>query len=169
MLCERLDYSNETITSDIFKEFEELEVEMNKFCVEAQKFDSPEKYCKPPNEDEMYKEHMKAMFRFNVVNKGLMILECTIDFELSALGFAKSVMGRYTKLCAASNPPNNLPRMSDENLQVFDNKVESLQTAARLRQTMRASVQQRAEFMVSLVSRLLRFVEAIPNATRYTT
>ncbi|KAI0459028.1 hypothetical protein F5B21DRAFT_456940 [Xylaria acuta] len=151
MLCERLDCNSEIITSEVLSAFEEQEREMEMFCGEAQALDAAERDGRQPNENKMYEEHGKAIFKLNVVNNKLMTLGCTTDFELSALGFAKSVMARYTKLCAASDPPNNLPRVSDEELQVFDNEIESFQTATRLRQTMRVSVQQRAEQMVSLL------------------
>ncbi|KAI0533215.1 hypothetical protein GGR58DRAFT_521893 [Xylaria digitata] len=151
ILCERLDYNNEIITSQVFSAFEEQEREMERFCGEARAFDAAGRDGRRPNENKMYEEHGKAIFKLNVVNNKLMTLGCTTDFELSVLGFAKSVMARYTKLCAASNQPNNLPRMSDDELQVFNNEIESLQTATLLRQTMRVSAQQRAEHMVSLL------------------
>ncbi|KAI1421394.1 hypothetical protein F5Y12DRAFT_790031 [Xylaria sp. FL1777] len=151
ILYEKLDYSNEIITSEVFSVFEELDIEMQKFCGRALSFNAPERDGKHPNENKMYEEHIKAIVELNKVSIKLMTLGCATDFELSALDFAKSIMTRYTKLCAASNPRNNLPRMSGEELQVFDNEIESLQTVTRLRQTMCASAQQRAGHMVSLL------------------
>ncbi|KAI0428511.1 hypothetical protein F5Y09DRAFT_357698 [Xylaria sp. FL1042] len=153
ILCERLDYNNETITSEVFSAFEEQDREMEKFCGKAaQAFDAAERDGGQPNEKKMYKEHGKAIFKLNVINNKLMTLGYTADFELSALKFANSVMGRYNKLYAASNSSNDLPRMSDEQLQVFNDEIESLQTSTQLRQTMRASAQKRAEHMVSLLN-----------------
>ncbi|KAJ8133089.1 hypothetical protein O1611_g534 [Lasiodiplodia mahajangana] len=151
ILCERLDYRNEIITSEVLSVFEEQENEMERFCGEARAFNSVKRGGRHPNENKIYEEHGKAIVKLNDVNNKLMTLGCTTDFELSALGFAQSIMDRYIKLCAASNPSNHLPRISDEQRQVFDNEIEALQTATRLRQTMRTSVQQRAEHMVSLL------------------
>ncbi|KAI1288894.1 hypothetical protein F5Y03DRAFT_378894 [Xylaria venustula] len=149
--CEKLDYNNESLTSEVFGTFEEQETAMDMFCAKAKQFDAAEIDGKQPNENKIYREHAKTIIGLNFVNIKLMTLCSTADFELSALDFAKSVMARYNKLCAASNPANNLPRMSAEKLQAFDNEIESLQTATRWRQTIRASAQQRAEQMVALL------------------
>lgn len=142
IIVERLDYNNEILSSEVFTEFEAQERQMDIFCRVARALDAKTK---------MYDKHRESIFKLNVVNRELMTLGCNNDFELSALGFAKSVMARYTKLCTASN---QLPRMSDEELQTFDNEIASLQATTQLRQANRASAQQRAEHMVSLVSRL---------------
>ncbi|KAI0444556.1 hypothetical protein F4803DRAFT_572818 [Xylaria telfairii] len=150
ILCERLEYSNENLTSQVFDVFEEQEREMENSCGEAKPFDNGETNGRHPNESKIYNKHGSAIIELNKVNNKLMTLCCTTDFELSVLGFAKSVISRYNTLCTAS-PANNLPRMSDEELQDFNDKIESLETTTRLRQTMRASAQQRASHMVSLL------------------
>ncbi|KAI0874933.1 hypothetical protein GGS24DRAFT_516130 [Hypoxylon argillaceum] len=139
IIVERLDYNNEILSSEVFTEFEAQERQMDIFCRVARALDAKTK---------MYDKHRESIFKLNVVNRELMTLGCNNDFELSALGFAKSVMARYTKLCTASN---QLPRMSDEELQTFDNEIASLQATTQLRQANRASAQQRAEHMVSLL------------------
>ncbi|KAK5634336.1 hypothetical protein RRF57_010050 [Xylaria bambusicola] len=142
ILCKRLDCENEAISSTVLNTFEKQEREMQNFCRKIQ----------TTNENKMYKEHRNAIIQLNTLNMDLMTLGCTTDFELSALTFAKSLMTRYTKLYESSNSPNSLPRMSDDELQDFNDEIESLQTSAQLRQTMRTHAQDRAERMVSLLS-----------------
>ncbi|KAI0970099.1 hypothetical protein F4678DRAFT_462899 [Xylaria arbuscula] len=171
MLCEKLDNNNEELTFDVFSALEQQETVMEIYCAKTKESDAAEIDGRHPDENKIdgrqpdenkidgrhpdenkiYNAHVKTIIQINFVSIKLMTLCCTTDFELSALGFAKSVMTRYNKLCAASNPANNLPKMSAEKLQDFDNEIESLQTVTRRRQTIRASAQQRAEQMVALL------------------
>lgn len=153
LLCDRLDCDNENIASIVLSTFEKQDKDMLKSCREVRALVAAERGGRHHhNEDKMYKAHKTAIIQLNTLNIELMTLGCTTGFELSALGFAKSVMARYSKLCAASNPPNNLPRMSDDALQVFDDEIESLQSSTRLRQGTRTYNQDRAQHMVSLLS-----------------
>lgn len=162
LLCDRLDCDNENIASIVLSTFEKQDKDMLKSCREVRALVAAERGGRHHhNEDKMYKAHKTAIIQLNTLNIELMTLGCTTGFELSALGFAKSVMARYSKLCAASNPPNNLPRMSDDALQVFDDEIESLQSSTRLRQGTRTYNQDRAQHMVSLVSRLITSVPLI--------
>lgn len=152
LLCESLDHDNEKTTSAVLSTFEKQEKDMEKSCREVQVSVAADRDGRHPGENRMYEEHRNAIIQLNRLNMNLMTLGCTTDFELSALSFAKSVMARYIKLCSASNRPNNLPRVSDDERQDFNDEIESLQTATRLRQTTRTYAQDRAEHMVSLLS-----------------
>ncbi|KAJ3564971.1 hypothetical protein NPX13_g7663 [Xylaria arbuscula] len=142
LLCRRLDHENGLATSSVLSMFEQQEIEMDNSCRSIQ----------ANNDNKMYKKHRNVIIDLNKLNVALMTLGCTIDFELSALNFAKGIMDRYKKLYETSISPNNLPRISNEQDQIFNDEIESLETAARLRQDMRTYAQKRAEHMVSLLS-----------------
>ncbi|KAI1121858.1 hypothetical protein F5Y10DRAFT_271688 [Nemania abortiva] len=144
-LCEKLDSNNEAIASEVFNTFEAQERKMDRFCGKARQPPAAEREAGCPNENAIYREHGTEIINLNFLNNNLMTLACTTEFELSALGFARTVMSRYRTLYMAPNPPNNLPRILDEELQVFENEIGALEAATRLRQSMRASAQQRAE------------------------
>lgn len=147
LLCKRLDYENEEIASKVLSTFELQETEMEKYCGNVEAI----------NKKNMYEEHKNAIIQLNKLNMDLMDLGCTTDFEFSALGFAESIMDRYKELYQAPNPPNNLPRISNEESRVFQDEIKSLQTATKLRQATRRHAQDRAEHMVCLVSRRLQY------------
>ncbi|KAI1115127.1 hypothetical protein F5Y14DRAFT_450488 [Nemania sp. NC0429] len=152
ILCKILDNDNERTASTIFSTFKRQDSDMERFCRNIQAPDAGGTDGRQPGESQMYKDHKNAIIQLNHLNIHLMTLGCATDFESSALSFAKSVMARYIKLCAVPNRPNSLPRVSDEERQVFDDEIESLQTAARQRQAMRTYAKDRAEHMVSLLS-----------------
>ncbi|KAI1328997.1 hypothetical protein F5Y16DRAFT_418854 [Xylariaceae sp. FL0255] len=166
ILCEKLDFDNEEITSEVLCVFHKHDMQMEEICGKVKLADTVQRSSRPRNEETKSGEHkshdenkrlssreahMTLIQELNKINIKLRELSCTVEFEKSALKFVRRVMDHYNALRDPSDSPGHPPRMSDRAKQDFSDEIEFLEEATHLRQSACASFLQRSEHWVALL------------------
>ncbi|KAI1255629.1 hypothetical protein MGN70_002744 [Eutypa lata] len=141
ILCEELGYRNEARGRALIGEYDDMEKEVGKVCVQAQQ-------SSHPKADGFYKYHAKAIHDLNTLHFRLGNLGYATEFEQSSLAFVNSVLVEYQRMRAELSLPEHPPTQRE----LYRRQTQNLENAALVRRARQIHTQQKLERYVSLVS-----------------